>query len=151
MQTVQLTLNLPYKLTAELMAFLASREKPSDLPTRPKQSQQDELPSEPLSPPTEAPTATPADTKFKVSMPSFGRTPAQMTAHLQQEAERHSRKTEEELLKEQRAEERAARKAEADAADAIKQAASAKASAEVEAIKAPTPPAVDRPPKPWEL
>jgi len=84
----------------------------------------------------------------KTKMPGFGRSQNQIDEFLEHEEERFTKKTEEQLLKEQRKAEREAKKAEQEAVEA-------KAKQEVEEIKQKVvediKPSIPLLKKPWEL
>ena len=168
MKKVTLTLDLTYAEAEAVLALLngtvsaASTEAvEAKLPAKEKVVEPvKELVTEaPMDSPA-APKKTVAKVKVKVTagkktmMPGFGRTQTQIDSFTADEAEKFEKKTDEQLLKEQRAEERLEAKKVKDQIAADKKAERDKAAEEVEAIKKAgtiAPVVTELPPKPWAL
>jgi hypothetical protein len=134
MQEITLTLTLSYSEATEVLTLINTlRNNNVEVPNTQKLPAKDQSPSVTKEKPVTHPTAGKT-----VKMPTFGRKQHQIDAFEESEKDRVNKKTEAQLLKEQKEEEKAALEA-----------AQTK---ELEAIKsAPKPKKTDLPIKPWEL
>ncbi len=150
MNKVTITLELTYKEVAEVMALLNhTSQQPVNTPISQEHLLKDKSPSPTTKKPSK-PIIKPTAGK-KVKMPALGRTQKDIDKFMVEEQERFNKKTEEELLKEQRAEERAQRKAEKEAEELAKKQEEEEKLNEVKAIKEKTSSKSTLPAKPWNL